>query len=93
MGDSGDEFVTEESFRDVNVTLNFTPLFASIGAYLRTGSSGSSAGRLCNGGDRLYLSILGWVSGELETVPPTYFWTTVIEVDHVHDRSNSRTPE
>ena len=83
-GDSGDEFVTEKSFRDVNVTLNLPPLFGSNGAYLRIGSSGSSAGRLCSRGDRLGLSILGWVSGELETVPPTYFWITVIEVDHVH---------
>lgn len=59
VGDSGDEFVTAKSFRDVNVTLNFTPLFAVIGDYLRSGSSGSSAGRLCRRGDRLSLSI--WV--------------------------------
>jgi len=48
VGDRGDEFVTEKSFRDVNVTLKTTPLFALIGVYLRTGSSGSSAGRLCS---------------------------------------------
>ena len=83
-GDSGDEFVTEKSFRDVNVTLNTPPLFGWIGAYLRIGSSGSSAGRLCIRGDRLDLSILGWVSGELETAPPTFFWLTVIDVAHVH---------
>ena len=84
VGDSGDEFVTEKSLRDVNVTLNSTPLFVSIGVYLLTGSSGSSAGRLCSKRRQASPVHLGWVSGELETVPPTYFWATVIEVDHVH---------
>jgi hypothetical protein len=83
VGDSGDEFVTGKSFRDVNVTLHSSPLFGLIGAYLRIGLSGTSADRLCSWRRQACLSILGW-SGVLETVPPTYLWTTVIGVDHVH---------
>lgn len=79
VGDSGDEFVTGKSVRDVNVTLHSPLLFGLIGAYLGIGLSGTSADRLCSWRRQACPVHFGLVGGAGNSAPDLF-------VDHC-DRS------